>query len=274
MTIPKINNILSAEEYHAHSGLSKTQIGYLKQSPLHLRTYLDAPRTESTPDQKFGTACHTAVFEPERFESSYAVAPEGIDRRTTAGKAAWAEFQSQNVGKELLKAEDYDAVRALAYSVGTCKALQKFGIGYGDGAPILRGIAEASVFGVDFGTNLAIKGRFDYYDEETDVIIDLKTCLRADYWSARKDLVKYGYPIQADHYIELAEQNTGRKTRFIFAFVEKSAPYGVQLLELDAASYEKVRAERWELIRRWANALKTNTFSSYPSEVQNVSLVS
>ena len=69
-------------------------------------------------------------------------------------------------------------------------------------------------------------------------------------------------------------QWTGRKTRFIFAFVEKSAPYGIQLLELDAASYEKVRAERWELIRRWANALKTNTFSSYPSEVQSVSLVS
>ena len=272
MTIPKINNILSAEEYHAYSGLSKTQLGELKKSPLHLRTYLDAPRTESTPDQKFGTACHTAVFEPERFESSYAVAPEGIDRRTTAGKAAWAEFQSLNVGKELLKAEDYDAVRALAYSVGTCKGLERFGIGYGDGAPILRGIAEASVFGVDFGTNLAIKGRFDYYDAETDVIIDLKTCARADFWSARKDLIKYSYGLQADHYRELAEQNTHRRTRFIFAFVEKSAPYGVQLLELDDQSYENVRAERYELIRRWATALKTNTFSSYPTEVQSVTL--
>ena len=54
--------------------------------------------------------------------------------------------------------------------------------------------------------------------------------------------------------------------------MEKEAPYGIQLFEVDSASHEKVNAERRELIRRWAEALRTNTFTSYPSEVASVTL--
>jgi hypothetical protein len=265
MTIPKINNTLSAAEYFAYSGLSKTQLGYLKQSPSHLRNYLDTPHKPATPDQKFGTAVHTAVLEPEKFEDTYCVAPV-VDRRTTVGKAAYAEFLAANVGKEAIDAEDYQTVLSIAAAVHACPAIQQYGIG------THAGVAEASVFGVDFGTNLSIKARLDFYHPETNTILDIKTCKAADYWSFRKDIVKYGYGLQSAHYRDIVEQVTGRSARFIFVAVEKEAPYGIQLFEVDSASHDKVNAERRELIRRWAEALRTNTFTSYPSEVASVTL--
>jgi hypothetical protein len=54
--------------------------------------------------------------------------------------------------------------------------------------------------------------------------------------------------------------------------MEKESPHGIQLFELDAESHLKADTERRELIRGWAKALATNTFTSYPSEVASVTL--
>jgi hypothetical protein len=265
MTIPKINNTLTAPEYFAYSGLSKTQLGYLKQSPSHLRNYLDTPHNPATPDQKFGSAVHTACLEPETFGERYCVAPV-CDRRTTIGKAAYAEFLAANVGKDAIDAEDYQTVLNIAAAFRACPALQQYGIGEGDG------VAEASVFAVDGGTNLSIKARLDYYHPATNTIIDIKTTKSADFWSFRREIFKYAYALQSCHYRDIVEQITGRPARFIFVAIEKESPHGIQLFELDEESHLKADTERRELIRGWAKALSTNTFNSYPSEVASVSL--
>jgi hypothetical protein len=53
---------------------------------------------------KLGTATHCAILEPERFNSEYVAMPEGIDRRTTAGKQAYADLLAS--GAEILAADD------------------------------------------------------------------------------------------------------------------------------------------------------------------------
>jgi len=265
MTIPKINNTLTAPEYFAYSGLSKTQLGYLKQSPSHLRNYLDTPHKPATPDQKFGSAVHTACLEPETFEDRYCVAPV-CDRRTNVGKAAYAEFLAANVGKEALDPEDYETVLNIAAAFRACPALKQYGIAEGDG------VAEASVFAVDGGTNLSIKARLDFYHPATNTIIDIKTTKSADFWTFRREIFKYSYALQSAHYRDIVEQITGKPARFIFCAIEKEAPFGIQLFELDEESHLEADTKRRELIRGWAKALATNTFTSYPSEVASVSL--
>lgn len=268
MTIPKINNGLTAAEYHAYSGLSKTQLGYLQRSPLHLRNYLDTPRTKATEDQIIGTAVHTAALESELFNDQYVIAPV-CDRRTKEGKAVYAQFVTENFGKTALDAEDYHNVLAIAGAIRSAPALAQFGIT----TEGLRGVAEASVFGVDFGTNLGIKARLDYYDPETNTIIDIKTTKTSDFRSFRREIFKWGYGLQAVHYRDIVQQITGKPARFIFAAVEKESPYAVQLFELDEASYQALTDERAELFRQWSKALQTNTFKGYSTDIASVSLV-
>jgi exodeoxyribonuclease VIII len=267
MTIPKITNSLTAEEYHATAGISKTQLGYLKKSPAHLRAYLDAPKSKPTEDQIIGTAVHVSALERDLFDEQYVLAPV-VDRRTTAGKATYAQFVADNAGKIALDASDYVAVQKIGDSIRSTKSLAKFGI-TPDG---LRGISEASVFSVDVITNLVIKARLDYYDEETNTIIDVKTCRDASFHQFRRDIYKYSYGLQSVHYRKIVEDITGRPCRFIFAAVEKEEPYAVQLFELDSESSIAIENERRHLLDSWNKAIKTNVFESYPQEVAIVSL--
>ncbi len=76
---------MNAAEYHAHPAIGSTALRALIRSAEHYHAeYVacTAPRAE-TPAMRRGTA----VLEPEKWATRYAVAPE-CDRRTKAGKEA------------------------------------------------------------------------------------------------------------------------------------------------------------------------------------------
>ena len=93
------------QTYDATVALNYSGAKALLVSGAHYRHYLNQDR-EPTPALILGSAIHCAVLQPELYGSLYATAPEGIDRRTSAGKASWAEFATLNEGKTILKAED------------------------------------------------------------------------------------------------------------------------------------------------------------------------
>ncbi len=104
MTIANHIKTIGIEEYHAGPGVSKSDLDLIARSPAHYRAQKAAPR-EATPAMIIGSAFHTATLEPEKFDLEFAVAPEGIDRRTKAGKEEWAAFEAASAGKTVLKAE-------------------------------------------------------------------------------------------------------------------------------------------------------------------------
>ena len=100
--------------YRADERPSVTQLAKLLQMPpLHARHEWEKP---PTPAMEFGTAVHTAILESDEFEYRYVAGPQ-VDRRTKAGKAAWAKCQAENEGKIVLSAEDHNRATTITGNV-------------------------------------------------------------------------------------------------------------------------------------------------------------
>ncbi len=251
----EVTATLAADEYHSRAGLSKTQLGYLLKSPSHLKAYLSAPKSEPSKDQIFGTAVHAAVLEPERFATEWVVAPV-VDRRTTVGKQIWQEFQTANAGKTLIDAEDRQRVLDIAASLRDNLIF---------GGALRNGTPELSVFATA-DNGLPIKGRFDLWDPETNTIYDVKTCTSADKFTFPREIKKWGYALQASHYLDLARRAGfgNAQTKFVFVAVEKvEAPYAVALYQIDAASLTKWDGIRTSLLDQWKKADHIGTYPTY-----------
>jgi exodeoxyribonuclease VIII len=65
---------------------------------------------------RLGTALHTHVLELNRWDEQIAVAP-ACDRRTKAGKEAFAAFEADAAGKTVITADDAEVVMAMGRSV-------------------------------------------------------------------------------------------------------------------------------------------------------------
>ena len=93
------------EAYHANPALSFTEFKRFMVSPLEYRAYRDQPADSAA--LSFGRLAHCLALEPEKFGERYAVLPD-IDRRTKAGKEAYARFVAENAGMEIIKSGDYE----------------------------------------------------------------------------------------------------------------------------------------------------------------------
>ena len=267
---PGIYKDLSNEEYHRGPGLSASGLRMLDKSPLHYKT---APRAD-TEALRFGTAVHCAVLEPERFGREYVCAPEGADRRTKEGKAAWAEFEASAEGKTILKPEDHKNLLGMAAAVREHRLAGKLFSG---------GVSEQSIFwnervyyGGDREADILCKCRPDYVKRlhNGPVIVDLKTTRdagaakfqRSAYWD-------WGYHIQAAHYLRGFEAATGEAARaFLFVAVEKEPPWAVNVFQAapDFLAAGTMRAE--ELYKIFAACEENGEWPGYPEAVRELRL--
>lgn len=111
--MPTVNVMpaMSEAEYRPLPAMNASALRCLATlTPAHWSHQLANP--ERTPAMALGSALHAAVLEPVDFFQRYAVAPE-CDRRTTAGKATWADFLARNAGREPLKQEDFEVVEGM-----------------------------------------------------------------------------------------------------------------------------------------------------------------
>ena len=91
---------LSAEEYHAGPGVSKSLLDAFQISPWYYeQAKLGNGKTSSGFDM--GTAAHYAVLQPELFEANVICGPE--DRRGNK----WKDLVAAHPGKTVLTAGDY-----------------------------------------------------------------------------------------------------------------------------------------------------------------------
>ncbi len=123
---------------------------HMAVSPLHYLDAKSAPRTDS-PQMAFGRAAHCATLEPDRFPLDFIARPEGLDRRTKDGKAAFAELEAS--GRDILTAEDYARALAAAAAVRGHKAASQY---------LADAECEVSLRWTDEATGLACKGRADF----------------------------------------------------------------------------------------------------------------
>jgi hypothetical protein len=217
-------------DYHAHSAVSKSHLDQVAKSPLHYwARYLDPNRIvpEPTPAMAIGSAVHTHVLELDQWDARYVSAPDGIDRRTKAGKAEWEAFTTAATGRTVLPKADADLVMRMAHSVFSHPAAAML--------LALPGKAETTHMWTDAATGLQCKCRPDWLTDDGRLLVDLKTTEDASARGFAKSIAQWRYHVQASWYLDGIKQATGtRPEQFLFLCVEKKAPYAVAVYAADA----------------------------------------
>lgn len=177
---------LSNDLYHACDGYSSTQLRMVRRGgTAALAWYKSAPRDESRSGAlSLGTAVHTAILEPERFDEDFVCAPD-VNLRTSDGKAELAAFEEQCEADGLtpIKSDDYRKVCLMRDSALAQPVIA---------ALLQRGVAELSVF---YRTDQGVlfKVRPDWFGELFGVpfVMDVKTT--DDVHDFGNSVEKYGY---------------------------------------------------------------------------------
>lgn len=243
-------------EYVSGTEASKSLLDQVARSPLHAKAYMDGAERKETDAMAEGTAFHTALLEPDRFALDYV--PFDLDRRTKAGKAAYAEILAG--GRVPIKpdlAQRITGMRASAMAIPELFEMLA-------ATDILM---EAGVYWTDEATGLACRCRPDILIQSLGVVIDVKKCRDASPAGFARAIANYRYHVQAAHYLK----GTGAE-RFIFLAIEAEAPFACALYELDEASLERGLAVRDADMATLAACMSSGEWPGYPAGITSVSL--
>jgi len=246
-----IKNNLSNAEYHDHEAISNSLITKILKSPAHAKAYLDGFK-ETTPAMAFGSAFHSCVLEPEKFNEDYAVF-EG-DKRKKEDKARFEEMVAS--GKTIITADDFNTITNMATAINDHDIAR---------ALLANGLPEQSVFWTDKITGMECKCRPDWWDNDT--LVDLKTTDDASPSGFARSVATYGYHTQAAHYMA----GTGA-SRFVFIAVEKKPPYAIGVYVLDDVALDEGWRKVVHAIGYWKACCEIGTYPSYQDEIVTLSL--
>ena len=216
---------MTEKEYRQHEGISRSQLWKIRESPEKFKYAMEHPE-DPTPALLFGTMVHKLVLEPDTFDEEFIVAPE-VDRRTKEGKAAWAQFEEDAAGRQIVKLADFQKAYEMVVALQAVPMVQT----------LLAGQHEVPLFWTDELTGEPCKVRLDILHEMPDqlMIVDYKSTNDATTEAFIRSAINYGYDFQTGMYIEGVRQNFGEGKKIIFIFIaqEKEPPYAANILIAD-----------------------------------------
>lgn len=222
--------------YRASPGVSQSVLKKMQHSAAKCLWELEHPRPPSEA-QELGTAIHSALLEPEVFNSKYVIRPK-FDRRTNAGKEAAALWEVDNRGKMGIDQADMDTLNRVAARVHDNDFFSKF---------FKTGQKEVSFWSRCDETNMIRRCRLDNYIPEANIIVDLKTTDCAAPEVFQRDIWKYLYHVQAAYYSDIVGDVTGKDLSFFIVAVEKSkdCDVSVHLIGQEALANGRALYKKW-----------------------------
>lgn len=234
---------ISNEIYHASDGISRSGVMELKKSPLHLwDRYLnpDRPPKKLSKPLTLGSALNHILLEPQLFHLEFAVCKK-VNGATKAGKAYKIEFAESAAGRQIITEEEHALLTQIADAI---KAHPK-------SAKVLNGAKiETSIYWRDEVTDLLCKARPDIWNQELNILCDLKTAAEAWPESFSYSVRRYGYHIQAAMQIDGVEKLTGKKVdNFLFIVAPTERPHKPYFYILPEAMISLGRQEYREALK-------------------------
>lgn len=257
----KIIYDMSNEEYHSSPAISKSALDEFAKSPLHYwDRYInpDKPTRKPTEAMLIGSALHTLVLEPHKFEAEYAVYPE-FDKRTKLGKEEFIVWQHDNEGKIHISKEAYTDCQRMVDAIGKHPVARTLLDGSGK--------AETSIFW-RYHKNLPIdcRCRPDYITP-SGIIVDLKTSLTASENGFKWKAYDMRYHVQAAFYGQGFKAAFGAFPEdFMFVAVEKTAPYLVSVQRATKEFIAEGHMEMEENLRGIAQCRVSGVYPGYNND--------
>lgn len=264
----------SIQDYHANAALSHSKLETFRRRPaLFYKKYIakSLPAVEPSSAFRIGSAAHTAILEPDQYGLRYAIKPEGIDRRSKEGKIAFAAFETENVGKIVIPADEHEQVSSMRDAVDANKLAALL---------LLRGNAE-----VTFRTQgtMPLQCRTDWFNSDgcelsdgRPYVADLKTVESLDdqaFSNFEKAVFRYGYHRQAGFYLPLITEITGAPVfDFFFIAVEKVEPFGVAVYRLSDDAVARGQDESIEDLRGISSCMARGVWPNIDEKLHELGL--
>ncbi|MGW4695205.1 PD-(D/E)XK nuclease-like domain-containing protein [Kitasatospora cineracea] len=138
------------------------------------------------------------------------------------------------------------------------------------------GLPERSLFWVDQATGVWRRARPDWLPYSTGgrlIVPDYKTCVSADPRSIEKAVYDHGYYQQDPWYIDGIRAVVGAESAvMVFVFQEKTAPYLINVVQLDPMAIRAGRRRNREAIATYQQCTRTGEWPGYSDRVDIVSL--
>ena len=255
------------EDYRRMEGMNWSLLRNYHRSPLHYRTAADAPPTPPTPARLLGQAVHALVLEGETiYQARFAVAPEGINRKTKLGKETWAAFEAEAeaTGRAVLTADQGAAVLGMAEAIGRSRTANKL---------LARcAVRESTVIWTDPATGTPCKARPDAMDPASGLLVDLKSTADATLDAIRKDVARRLYHGQLSFYRRGLQAAGAPAGPAVLVFVESSPPHGVRAVVLDDEALGAGDNLVEQLLGLHADCERTGTWPGYPDRAEALTL--
>ncbi|MDG3034159.1 PD-(D/E)XK nuclease-like domain-containing protein [Vibrio parahaemolyticus] len=262
-----IINDLSNELYHAADGYSKSSLDIINQDPSLLEWSRNCPiDEEKIKSFDVGSAFHTLVLEPHKFNDEYAVEPKVVNEKgepTTKANNYWkklnAEFLENNQNKTIITADEH---RYTSLMVGSVHAHPRAKILFNHPT----GEAEISIFWRDPETGLIFKIRPDFRCVINGVhfIIDLKST--ADSEKFEWSVADFRYHVQDAFYTWVYTNAVGVEPVFAFCTTSKSVNcgrYKTRLVVLQEGDKLEGKAQYESNIRTLQGCIETNNWGGF-----------
>jgi len=249
---------LSPDDYHASPGVSKSGLWTLyTRTPYHFKYQSQA----ETNTQRFGSAAHTAVLEPELFSSRFMRGPS--DRRGNKWTSALVDAGA--TGRSLLTESEYDDAQRLRDALHKNPLVQRLTAG----SPQV----EKSGFWIDPATGELCRCRPDLYNPDLRIMVDLKSTADASARDWVKRVADYGFHVQEAFYRDGWEQAGGGAVEgFVFLTVENKAPFAHAVYEMDLPSVAEGAAIARKALEMYRACRLADQWPGYAPDVQELSL--
>lgn len=239
---PKISNA----DYHADPALGSTSLKTLAtRTPAHWLWEREHPVQKDAYD--LGTVAHSLILEQDE---SAVVVIDVEDKRGAKWTAPADNARAE--GKIPLKTAEWEQVKGMRDAVMSHPIASVLFTGHRP---------EYSVFWEEDGQIL--KCRPDAW--QPTMLVDLKTARNADPNEFGKTTADYGYHQSAAHYIDGVKAATGQELPFHFVLVEKTEPYLVSVVSLDAEAVNIGRMLNERAKRIYRECLASGNWPGYPS---------
>lgn len=246
-------------QYHGDTtSLSSTGARKLLACPARFRWERDHP---PAPTKAFdlGKVVHRLVLG----EGGEFVVVDADNWMTKAAKEARAAAYES--GATPLLTAEYDAALAMRDAVMAHPVAAEL---FSDG------VAEQSGWWADEDTGITLRFRPDWMGNLQDwpVCGDLKTTISADPQDFSRSVAKFGYNMQAAWYLAGLAAHGIDDARFLFVCVEKTPPYPVAVIELDAEAIAQGRIDMRRAIDLYKRCLDTDTWPAYGDGIHTICL--
>lgn len=244
------------EEYRRSEGIANSDLSLVSRTLAHYKFKQDliekGEESEDETEAKFlGSLFHELILEPQKNSlKNFSVKPEGMKFNTKEGK----DWLARQGGREVITVDQQKMILGMKRSVWSHPRAKLY---------LSNGKAEQSIFVKDPETGLMLKGRPDFLpNNNSNLIVDLKTALDASREGFQKAIGRYGYFRQAAYYKMLANSVGTLSPRSVFAIiaVEKKPPYATNVFLIPDNAIEAGEREYRALLNKLADAISKNDF--------------